>query len=340
MSSENIFLSIVVAARNDDYGGDFLKRLQNFISWNTSLLEQNKIGTEIIIVNWNPVAENTGLEQALKFPENRTFVHYRIIHVPAEIHQNFVDESVRKTVPLFEYLAKNTGIRRAKGEFVLCMNPDILLAPEIFTDFRNYLSEKFYYRADRLDYSSETNTIESIHQSGFKLFLKGFIIPLENFTLEKFKILQKKYLQIALWRKYSIKTKFFSDHTFKWNYYSHNAEYYFHCNVSGDFMLMHRNKWHELKGYKETSYLSLHTDALMVIQAAMSGLKEKIFSVPVYHQAHDRRYDAVMENPVYRETYLTFQKEAQQMLSKKKPFIYNTDLWGLAKFELPESIIR
>src|SRR5690606_35434615 len=165
MSSENIFLSIVVAARNDDYGGDFLKRLQNFISWNTSLLEQNKISTEIIIVNWNPVAENIGLEQALKFPENRTYVQYSIIHVPAEVHQNFVDESVRKTVPLFEYLAKNTGIRRAKGEFVLCMNPDILIAPEIFTDFSNVLSEKFYYRADRLDYSSETNTIERDRKS-------------------------------------------------------------------------------------------------------------------------------------------------------------------------------
>ena len=112
----------------------------------------------------------------------------------------------------------------------------------------------------------------------------------------------------------------------------------YHCNVSGDFMLMHHMHWNKLKGHNEQSFISLHTDALMVIQAATLGLKEKVLSSPIYHREHLRRYDANDENPIYREAYLFFQEQAQKMITEKQPVIYNDEDWGLIKFDLKEEV--
>jgi hypothetical protein len=104
-------------------------------------------------------------------------------------------------------------------------------------------------------------------------------------------------------------------------------------------MLMHRNSWFNLKGYNEQSYIALHTDALMVIQAATSGLKEIIIKDPIYHQEHERRYDSNKSNPEYQNAYLFFQREAQNMLLEKKCKLFNNDDWGLNKFNLEETVI-
>ena len=104
-------------------------------------------------------------------------------------------------------------------------------------------------------------------------------------------------------------------------------------------MLMHRKHWWALNGYHENANLSLHVDSLMVIQAAMLGLQEKVLAWPIYHQEHERRYDADQHIPAYREAYFNFQEEAQKMLHQKAPVIYNDDNWGFANFELEETLV-
>jgi len=94
-----------------------------------------------------------------------------------------------------------------------------------------------------------------------------------------------------------------------------------------------------LRGYWEKSFVTLHVDALLVIQAAASGLKEKVISCPVYHQEHDRRYDHSADNNEYRNEYLHFQQQAEQMLENKKAKVYNDENWGLSTFDLPEKIV-
>jgi hypothetical protein len=101
---------------------------------------------------------------------------------------------------------------------------------------------------------------------------------------------------------------------------------------------MHKSSWEKLNGYPENTRLSLHTDALMVVMAYSSGLQERVFRWPIYHQEHVRRYDADKsgEDPSLREAYLTFQEEAQAMLRNKKPVIYNNDKWGLTSHDFEE----
>src|SRR5687767_3830661 len=100
------YLSIVVTARNDNYGGDFNERLQNSIYWISAVVEENKLPAELIIVDYNPVPENPPLAQMFKWPEGRRYLTIRLIHVPSETHKNLINPAVRKTVPLFEFIVK------------------------------------------------------------------------------------------------------------------------------------------------------------------------------------------------------------------------------------------
>mgnify|MGYP006247749273 FL=1 len=119
-----------------------------------------------------------------------------------------------------------------------------------------------------------------------------------------------------------------------------NAEYFYHCNVSGDFMLLHRDKWFELHGNPENTYVAVHTDALMVIIAGTYGLKEKVFNAPIYHQDHDRRFDCddIDVDPMLYDAYHTFQSKAQGMLKNNKAVIYNGDNWGMPEKDFQEVV--
>lgn len=328
MNKKKIYLSIIISGRNDNYGGDFTHRLQNFITWNTALFEKYKLPTEIIFVNWNPIPENKSIKETINWPENRKFVTYRIIEVPNEIHKVFCSYK-RKNLPFYEYLAKNTGIRRAKGDFILAMNPDILMNEHLIKNLaKKELKKDTYYRANRIDFINN-----DINQQT-KVWLKGFTYKAKNCLL----LTKLKNEFKCLWRKNSIHFEIFFKRR-NWNVYYHNAEYTYHCNVSGDFMLMHKEHWFALNGNPERTYIALHTDALMVVMAATSGLKEKIFQAPIFHQEHDRRFNALEKNnKENRNAYLYFQKEAQKMINEQKPIIFNDKNWGLANFDLTEDI--
>ena len=331
MQSMIPYLSIIITGRNDNYGGDFTQRLQNFIAWNTALLEKHQVATEIIFVNWNPIAENPSIKESIEWTENRKYVTYRIITVSQEIHEKFKNESVRKNLAFYEYLAKNTGIRRAKGEFILAMNPDILIDEAIIVQIgKQQLNKNYYYRANRIDF------INNDIQQTTKLWLKGFTCIFENNNKFHYTVNKIKNNLVCIWRTNSIKFESFFKRR-NWIVYYHNAEYKYHCNVSGDFMLMHQQKWLELMGNPENTFLALHTDALMVVMAATSGLKEFVFAPAIFHQEHTRRFDATEKgNEENRKAYLFFQKAAQNMIKQQKPQIYNNKNWGLVNFDLSE----
>ncbi|NBR14672.1 MAG: glycosyltransferase family 2 protein, partial [Crocinitomicaceae bacterium] len=146
----NPYLSIVLTGRNDNYGGDFLKRLQDFFDWNSALFESFKIVTEIVFVNWNPIENEPSILELIQFPKYKKYVQIRIITIPVELHESFVNPKVRRTVPIFEFIAKNVGVKRANGEFILCLNADVLLHPKIVEFIADKkLKKEFYYRANR-----------------------------------------------------------------------------------------------------------------------------------------------------------------------------------------------
>src|SRR5438270_7482658 len=146
------YISVVVAARNDNHGGNMLTRMQAFIdSW----LGQSKrysLPSEIIVVEWNPPPDRAKLADELRWPSDTTPCDVRFIEVPAEIHQTFANSAA---IPLHQMIAKNVGIRRSRGEYVLGTNLDIVFSSELMQFLAaRQLEPGVMYRIDRHDVSS------------------------------------------------------------------------------------------------------------------------------------------------------------------------------------------
>ncbi len=147
------YLSIVVSARNDDHGGNPLGRMQIFLSGWIEQARRYNIPSEIIIVEWNPLPDRPLLIDVLQWPDDLGPCAVRFIEVPPELHALYPHGDA---LPLYQMIAKNVGIRRARGEFVLATNIDILFSDEL----AQYLSERRLrtsrmYRIDRHDAMSD-----------------------------------------------------------------------------------------------------------------------------------------------------------------------------------------
>lgn len=342
------YLSIVLVARNDNYGGDFNERLHNCVHWLARFIEANRLPAELLLVDYNPIAANAPLLATLRLPEQRSHLHIRALHVPGEIHQRLVCPAIRKTVPFFEFIAKNIAVRRAKGEYILCTNADILFHPSIF-DFitKRLLEKQHYYRADRYDYKKVDTynfehpyvTLHTIQQRVFRMMLKGYAYEVkggQNYFEES---------HIRLENSWRLFLDLHPEMAERWrmntNYEGFIMRYHTHC--SGDFMLMHRDSWFSLRGYPEDTYISTHCDALLTVMAGVSGLQETVLQWPVYHQDHERRYNTDMDeskaNADISRMFTRFLADTREMAATGTPKIVNTPDWGLAGEQFAETVL-
>lgn len=337
----SMLLSIVMVGRNDNYGGDFAARLQRCLKNTVDGLSRECIRSEVIFVNYNPLPEPK-IEDFIAWPSSTEHVSMCALTIPPAVHEQMVQSGMRKNLPVLEYVAKNAGIRRAEGEYVLCMNPDILIPEEFFSRFKGLMGQNCYYRTNRYDFLMPENVSEAHHIKNLvtKIWVQDFAYeqlpgPVSKWKLRKIHALKQWYFV-----GYRIRTLFAPVYRLVWNVHYHpKAEMTYHCNGSGDFMLMHRDHWFALRGHNEQTFLALHVDGLMVIQAAALGLREKILPWPVYHQEHERRFNALEQRPEYINAYQNFQKDAQDMLRERKAKVYNDENWGLATFDLSKSVM-
>jgi hypothetical protein len=142
------YLSVVVTTRNDDHGGDPLRRLQAFVNTFARQCARTGLDAELIVVEWNPPDDRPRLSQLLRVPSHAPFP-VRLVEVPAAIHETFRFAAV---LPLFQMIAKNAGIRRARGRFVLATNIDIIFSTELVEHLASgQLEPGHLYRVDRHD---------------------------------------------------------------------------------------------------------------------------------------------------------------------------------------------
>jgi FkbM family methyltransferase len=142
------YLTVVVTTRNDDHGGDPLRRFQAFLNCFSSQCARFALDCELVVVEWNPPGDRPRLTDVVQWPAaGRCTV--RVIEVPAQVHAEFRHADA---LPLFQMIAKNVGIRRARGEFVLATNMDIVCSDELveFLAAKRLRRDRLY-RADRFD---------------------------------------------------------------------------------------------------------------------------------------------------------------------------------------------
>ncbi len=153
MPETSPYISVVVTARNDDHGGSLLSRMQAFVNGWIGQCKRHGLSSELIVVDWNPPEDRPPLMHALRWPADTSPCDVRFIKVPPEAHQRYKHA---EAMPLYQMIAKNVGIRRARGSFVLATNIDIIFSDELV----RYLAEERLdpsrmYRIDRHDVMSD-----------------------------------------------------------------------------------------------------------------------------------------------------------------------------------------
>jgi hypothetical protein len=147
------YLSVVVTARNDDHGGNLLGRMQIFVAGWIEQARRYGIPSELIVVEWNPLPDRPRLIDVLRWPDDTGPCDVRFIEVPPELHARYPHGQV---LPLYQMAAKNVGIRRARGHFVLATNIDILFSDELAEYLAaRRLEDGRMYRIDRHDAMSD-----------------------------------------------------------------------------------------------------------------------------------------------------------------------------------------
>ena len=136
--------------------------MQAFVNGLIGQAKQYDLALELVLVEWNPPPDRPRLAEALRWPADFGPVAVRIIEVPARIHAQYRYASA---LPLYQMIAKNVGIRRARGEFILATNVDILFSDELFQWLAaRRLEPGRMYRVDRLDVMAEVPVEASVEE--------------------------------------------------------------------------------------------------------------------------------------------------------------------------------
>ncbi|MDD5146087.1 MAG: hypothetical protein PHF44_04575 [Candidatus Pacebacteria bacterium] len=312
------YISFVIAARNDDYGGNFLHRIQIFVNVLSELCEKYSLNSELIIVDWNPPITKESLVKVLSWPKNRKAILVRFIEVPSEIHKLFPKSD---KMPMFEFIAKNVGIRRADGEYIIVTNPDIIFSEDLIKFLAlKKLSKESFYRVNRYDLEK--------------------IIPLDATTDEQLIFCEKNWTGVKTLNG-DLKKKFpyFTNGYFFSLLSRFKAKLIYdprpkiHTNASGDFFLMANSQWRKLRGYPELP-IPCFVDSYVCFIAASSGLSQVILGgrKRIYHQGHK----SYVNRANFYDEYKIFKNCAKEMMKYKKPLIVNKDDWGLEEESLKE----
>ena len=151
MPSSAPLVSIVLTGRNDEYGVDFQTRFLRTLAFNTRELAARKIPYEVVFVEWAPDPRRPLLVDIVvdAIPALRDNPAFRGIVVDRAYHAAL---SLNPRLEYLEFIAKNVGIRRALGEYVLTTNCDVFFSRAVLDVLQQArLERRVLYRAVRYD---------------------------------------------------------------------------------------------------------------------------------------------------------------------------------------------
>jgi len=348
-SRGNPYLSIVITSRNDDRGGNMLRRMQVSLSGLLEQLEKYRIESELILVDWNPPADKPLLKDVVKWLDKLKYCTIRVIVVPPSIHQRY---EYSDKIPVNAVVAVNCGIRRARGQFILPGTIDSLYSDELmsYIAFKS-LEEDERYRADRCDVDRNVVQYDTLN--------------------EQLGYCQKNIIQI-------------NAQTPRWIQWIQRGLPGLHTNACGDFQLMSKHYWHLLRGYHEANMIALaYVDGLLSYASYAAGVREVVLNNPrrLYHIDHDDKFsDRIKKAGLPFENWLSFPfipawfsnkiialyrmfmvfmgykiksnvygmpaldyteylKMCRDIVAGRRPYIFNDENWGLGQESLEEFAI-
>lgn len=355
------YLSVVVTSRNDDHGGDMTRRMNIFIDGLVSQSRAFGIPAELIMVEWNPPPDRPPLAEALAWPAERGGVDLRVITVPPELHAR---HKFAHALPLYQMIAKNVGIRRARGAFVMATNVDIIFSDALMRHIAaRRLKKGRMYRVDRYDIKADVPTVAPhaerlnfcedranwlrvCRRAGTENLLDGShdtIFP-NHFGLW-LRAQYARFFPKAASRRYNMSAQqareFFE---------FHRAIGRLHTNACGDFTMLAREDWHRLRGYAEYEMYSFHIDSLFCHAAVADGVKEVYLNGPrrIFHLEHssgsgytpdnqDQLWQRLERAKIPRMSDAELWDTVQALRAGRRGTVFAPETWGLGEHELAET---
>lgn len=354
MSQPTPYLSVVAASRNDDHGGDPLIRTQIFINCFVRQCEKYHLPSELILIDWNPVPDRPGLAAMLQLPSPSGYCTSRVISVPASLHSRV---KYGDKLAFFQMIAKNAGIRRARGRFILATNIDIVFSDELMSHIaRQKLDPGSLLRVDRYDIQSDlpvgssldevlhhawTRPVRSNHRSGPRDLVEHL------YGRETFKRRCQPDPDFCRGIP-DVDVKFVDD---LWSIRPHPQSRLdnLHTNACGDFTLLSREGWETICGYPEFEAFSMNIDSLGVACAHYAGFHEVALLPPCvcFHIEHSlgsgwtpagekELFNRLNKKRILNPAWHVLGPLCEDIRLGKVPFALNGPDWGLSQFDLPE----
>jgi hypothetical protein len=199
-----------------------------------------------------------------------------------------------------EVLARNIGIKRATGDWIISTNIDILTPlPGEMHDCVSQLDEKTFYTLSRR--GVEPHMMEKYPDpkqwKEFRTYLREILPPREHME------------QTVQGDNYSI------------------------INCCGDFQLAHRSVWQDIRGFEEGMIYPLYADTNIQKKAIMHGFGLKaIFEPPMFHIWHGRGaagiYDGINKKGNDPQKYISLFTRT-----------LNTPEWGFSYIDIEHEVI-
>lgn len=307
------YFSIVIVGRHDSFSKGFEARAQNFINTIGENIKRVPLADiEIVFVDYATPEGKTLLHSELQIPKSLES-KVRYIVVPPETHIQ-LRMRLNKSISFLEYIAKNIGIVRSKGKFVLTTNPDDLIPSSFFELVATrQFNTAIFYRALRWDMRDNTS--------------KEYTIPQLAQGLNEPWVFDKWDINHRCTSSGNVFNIINDDMSF---------ELYSNPCGTGDFVLLSKKMWEAIGGFNE---FPANPNVDTVFNAKMMKMLPgyvRIFVEPlILHQKHPKKNifrPSVEEHPKYMKEYICYGR-----CPKCGPFADN-QYWGLSNQKFEEII--
>jgi len=309
-------ISFIVTARNDDYGGNWINRINAFIKVLIYQTNRTKLACELVFVEYNPPLDKKHIYEELTV-ENNNFLSLRFVTVPKSFHETLPRH---QEVTVCEFIGKNIGMRRSHGEWIIATNPDVLYGDDLFDFFANgTLDTKKFYRVNRIDLSQ--NWIDprldgaTILQEAQKHSMK---VMYNNRTIY---LSWKEWLSTLIHgrtRKILLQCPIFNPFRDKGS-----DDSLMHTNAAGDFLMVHQSAIQKVRGYDQVTVGSGVLDGYILYSLYCYGFTQHVLPYSLYHIYHHHN-----KGLKYLASHTQFKKDAENMLATKIPYKINPEDWG------------
>ena len=287
-------LSAVVVSRNDNYGGNLADRATYCLN---SLIDTFD---EVFYIDWNSPTHSLLYDIEDRLIKKGNLKH---IVIPPDVASMLTNNDPQAQV-CCETLARNIGIRRATGDYIVSTNIDVI-APrrDHLEKAINELDKNTFYTISRRHV--EWKDIEEFH-GGERKFSDW-----EN--------LRDHLIKNSEERKYDEKVVDGDDYSI--------------INCCGDFQLAHKDIWNEIRGFEEELIYVLYSDTNVQKKAVKHGFDLKaIYSPALFHIFHGKGGGGFLDG-INRKTNDMYRAVTSQEKTENK------ETWGFSPIEIEYELL-